>query len=331
MASLPIFDDSAQREAILLRGREVIGVEKEALGLLAQALDGDFVDACQAIFNCNRQVVVSGMGKSGHIARKVAATLTATGTPSIFVHPGEAAHGDMGILVRGDVLLVLSNSGETPELRPILKYARRNGVRVIGIASRRNSLVIEQSDIPIVLPAVTEACAVNVAPTTSTTLQLALGDALAMAVMDLRQVSRNYLRDIHPGGTIGLRLAPVAEIMQGSERLPLVPFDADMADAISVMTSGRFGVAGVINDAGQLIGMITDGDVRRHFSTLATAVAADVMTRDPKTLPATMIAADALVFLNDAKITSAFILDGNGSGRPIGIVSIHDLLRYGLN
>lgn len=331
MASLPIFDDSAQREAILLRGREVVGVEREALSLLEASLDGDFVDACKAILNCNRQVVVSGMGKSGHIARKIAATLSATGTPAAFVHPGEASHGDMGMLVRGDVLLVLSNSGETPELRPLLKYARKNGVRIIGIASRRNSLLIEHSDIALVLPTVREACAVNVAPTTSTTLQLALGDALAMAVMDLRRVSRNYLRDIHPGGAIGLRLAPVSEIMHGPERLPLVSLDADMADAISVMTSGRFGVAGVVNHAGQLVGMITDGDVRRHFSSLSSSVASDVMTCDPKSLPGTMIASEALSFLTDSKITSAFVLDGLGEGRPIGIISIHDLLSYGLN
>jgi arabinose-5-phosphate isomerase len=331
VASLPIFDDAPRREAILLRGREIIDAERKALGQLKTALDGNFVDACEAICRCSRRIVVCGMGKSGHIGRKIAATLSATGTPAVFIHPGEASHGDMGMLINGDVLLVLSNSGNTAELRPILKYARRIGIRVIGVASRSNSFVIEQADIPIVLPAVREACTANVAPTTSTTMQLALGDALAIAVMELRGVSRNHLRDIHPAGSIGLRLAPVAEIMHGPDRLPLVPLDAEMADAISVMTLGRFGVAGVVNHAGQLVGIITDGDVRRHFSTLSTSVAADVMTNDPITLPATMIAADALAFLTDAKITSAFILDGNGEGRPVGIISMHDLLRYGLN
>lgn len=331
MASLPLIDDSAQRLAIHLRGREVIRIEREALELLEEALDENFVLACDAIHACRRQLVVSGMGKSGHIARKIAATFAATGTPAAFVHPGEASHGDLGMLARGDVLLVLSNSGNTAELRPLLKFARKTGVCIIGIASRRNSLLMDHADITIVLPAVREACLVNVAPTTSTTMQLALGDALAMTVMDLRGVSRNYLRDIHPGGTIGLRLTPVAEIMHGPERLPLVKREAGMSDVITVMTSGRFGVAGVVDESERLIGIITDGDIRRHFSALASATAGEVMTSSPKTLPSTMIAEDALAFLNDAKITSAFILDEFGRGRPIGIVNIHDLLRYGLN
>ncbi len=331
MASLPLIDDRLQREAILLRGREVISVEREALELLEGTLDENFVHACDAIYTCNRQLVVSGMGKSGHIARKIAATFSATGTPAAFVHPSEASHGDLGMLVRGDVLLVLSNSGNTSELRPLLRFARKAGVCIIGIASRRQSLVVDHADIPIILPAVREACSVNVAPTTSTTMQLALGDALAMTVMELRGVSRNYLRDIHPGGTIGLRLTPVAEFMHGPDRLPLVSLDAGLSDVISVMTSGRFGVAGVVDGAGRLAGIITDGDVRRHFSMLSSATAADVMTPDAKTLPATMLAADALAFLNDAKITSAFILNEPGDRCPVGIISIHDLLRYGLN
>lgn len=306
-------------------------MERESLDLLWGSLDENFIQACNAIYACRRQIVVSGMGKSGHIARKIAATFAATGAPAAFMHPGEASHGDLGMLVRGDVLLVLSNSGNTAELRAILKFARKTGVCIIGIASRRNSLVIDFADIPIVLPSVPEACGANVAPTTSTTMQLALGDALAMAVMDLRGISRSYLRDTHPGGTIGLRLTPVAEIMHGPERLPLVGANAGMSDVISVMTSGQFGVAGVVDASGRLAGIITDGDVRRHFSSLPSAVAAEVMTGDPKTLASATIASDALSFLNDAKITSAFILDEKGQGRPIGIISIHDLLRYGLN
>lgn len=331
MASLPLIDETPRREAILLRGKEVVCIERGALQLLEQSLDDNFVDACDAIYACRRQLVVSGMGKSGHIARKIAATFAATGTPAAFVHPGEASHGDLGMLVGGDVLLVLSNSGNTSELRPLLAFARRSGVCVIGVASRSNSLVMDYANIPIVLPAVSEACAVNVAPTSSTTMQLALGDALAMTVMDLRGVSRDYLRKIHPAGNIGLQLTPVAEIMHGPAQLPLVNLATGMSDVISAMTSGRFGVAGVVDDAGRLVGIITDGDVRRHFSTLSSSVAAEVMTSEPKTLPAEMIAEDALAFLNDKKITSAFILDNRGEGRPIGIIGIHDLLRYGLN
>jgi arabinose-5-phosphate isomerase len=331
VASLPLIDDIAQRHAILVRGREVVLAERQAMELLEEALDENFVDACNAIYACRRQLVVSGMGKSGHIARKISATFAATGTPAAYVHPGEASHGDLGMLASGDVLLVLSNSGNTAELRPLLTYARKAGVCIIGIASRHNSLVMDFADIPILLPAVREACPVNVAPTTSTTIQLALGDALAITVMDLRGISRDYLRNIHPGGAIGLRLTPVAEIMHGPERLPLVGLESGMSDVISVMTSGRFGVAGVVDDSGRLVGMITDGDIRRHFSTLSSAVAAEVMTSGPKALPAAMIAEEALSVLNDGKITSAFILDENGGRRPIGIISIHDLLRYGLN
>jgi arabinose-5-phosphate isomerase len=330
MASLPLIHDARQQDAILLRGREVVTVEREALALLEDALDYNFVSACSAIYSCRRQLVVSGMGKSGHIGRKIAATFAATGTPAAYLHPGEGSHGDLGILASGDVLLVLSNSGNTAELRPLLTYARKIGVCIIGIASRLNSLVMDLADIPILLPAVREACPVNVAPTTSTTVQLALGDALAMTVMEMRGVSRDHLRNIHPGGAIGLRLTPVGEIMHGPGQLPLVEMAAGMSDVISIMTSGRFGVAGVVDGLGSLVGIITDGDIRRHFSALSDAVAADVMTRKPKTLPATMIAEDALAFLNDAKITCAFIVDERGGGRPVGIINIHDLLRCGL-
>ena len=194
---------------ILERGRDVVRIEADALGLLHAALDNSFVQACRTIKGAARQLVITGMGKSGHIGRKVAATFAATGTPAIFVHPGEAAHGDLGMLARGDVLLVLSNSGNTSELRAILNYARKGGIPIIGMASRRNSLVGELADVTLLLPKVREACAVNVAPTTSTTLQLALGDALAMAVMDMRGITKSWLRMVHPAGSIGLALAPV--------------------------------------------------------------------------------------------------------------------------
>lgn len=322
------------RDAILRRGRDVVRIEGEALTLLEDSLNDDFVAACQAIYNTERQLVVTGMGKSGHIGRKIAATFAATGTPSVFIHPAEAAHGDLGMLVKGDVLLVFSNSGNTTELRSILAYARKTGVLIIGVACRPTSLVMDRADLAICLPMTREACAANVAPTTSTTLQLALGDALAMAVMDMRGVSKNRLRTLHPGGSIGLELTPVSELMHGPDRLPLISDVAGMPDVISVMTSGRFGVSGVVNDAGALQGVITDGDLRRHFDTLATATASDVMTRSPKTLPADMLAADALLFLNDNKITAAFVIDRFDAVhpmRPVGIVHIHDLLRFGLN
>jgi arabinose-5-phosphate isomerase len=321
-------------DAIVARGREVIRIEADALAELEAALDGQFVAACQAILETKRQLVVTGMGKSGHISRKVAATFAATGTPAVFIHPAEAAHGDLGMLVEGDVLLVLSNSGNTSELRAILSYARKLKVRIIGVASHSTSLVMDFADIGICLPNLREACTANVAPTTSTTLQLALGDALAMAVMDMRGVSTNRLRALHPGGSIGLQLTPIAEIMHGADRLPLVPADAGMADVISKMTSGGFGIAGVVDGQGDLAGIITDGDLRRHIAMLDSASAAEVMTPDPKTIPGDMLAADALLYLNDNQITSAFIvnrLDTARPHRPVGIVHIHDLLRFGLN
>lgn len=321
------------QDQLIDRGREVIVAEAEALGQLALLIDGAFSEACTTISQVSRQLVVTGMGKSGHIARKVAATFAATGTPAIYIHPGEASHGDLGILATGDVLLVFSNSGNTSELRAILAFARKKEIPIIGVAARQNSLLIDLADIALLLPPVREACAVNVAPTTSTTMQLALGDALAMTVMDMRGVSKNHLRALHPAGSIGLALAPVSEIMHGADRLPLVSEDAGMPEAISVMTSGCFGLAGVIDRAGTLVGIITDGDLRRRFGVLTTAFAREVMTQAPKVIPADMPAGEALVFLNDNKITAAFVVEDAevGPRLPLGIIHIHDLLRHGLN
>ncbi len=322
------------RAAVIARGRDVIRLEAEALIELERALDDTFVAACELILNAGRRIVVTGMGKSGHIGRKLASTLAATGTPAMFIHPAEAAHGDLGMLVAGDVLLVLSNSGNTAELRAVLSYARKMGIAIIGVAAHRTSLVMELADVAICLPMIREACAANIAPTTSTTLQLALGDALAMAVMDMRGVSQSRLRALHPGGAIGLRLTPIAELMHGAGEMPLVRPTTSMADVISVITSCRFGLAGVVDHAGELLGVVTDGDLRRHFDALHTANAEQVMTHSPKSIPADMLAADALTFMNDSKITAAFVvnrLDSLHPARPIGVVHIHDLLQYGFN
>lgn len=321
------------KELMIERGREVVLAEANALSQLAVLLNDTFFEACTAISTVRRQLVVTGMGKSGHIARKVAATFAATGTSAVYIHPSEAGHGDLGMLNTGDVLLVFSNSGNTSELRAVLGYARKKQIKIIGVASKQNSLLMELADISLLLPHVPEACTVNVAPTTSTTMQLALGDALAMAVMDQRGISKSQLRDLHPAGAIGLSLAPVSEIMHGRDRLPLVSQDAGMPEAISVMTSGCFGLAGVIDSKGALIGIITDGDLRRRFGVLTTAFAREVMTPSPKVIPADMPAGEALVFLNDNKITAAFVVDDPAAGPqvPVGIIHIHDLLRQGLN
>jgi arabinose-5-phosphate isomerase len=332
-AQAPVLVHS-KAESIYRRGVEVIRIEAEALNLLADSLEQSFVDACEAIIASRGRVVITGMGKSGHIGRKWAATMSATGTPAIYVHPAEASHGDLGMLIPGDVLVVISNSGNTTELRAFLRYAAAIGVKIIGVASGRKSLVMQSADIAICLPATREACPVNIAPTTSTTLQLALGDAIAMALMDMRGFSVDGMKVLHPGGSLGLRLTPVREIMHGAGSVPLVEQSATMRHVISTMTSMGFGIAGVVDRAGRLIGAITDGDVRRHFEELATATAEEVMTPDPKTLDVEMLAEQALQFMNQNKISGAFVLDQTAAVNanvPVGIIHIHDFLRIGLS
>lgn len=326
------YQDDADTHSVIERGREVIQLEADALVAMGEALDGPFADACTAILQANRQLVVTGMGKSGHIARKAAATFAATGTPAIYLHPSEAAHGDLGMLAPGDILLVLSNSGNTFELKPVLAYARRLNIPVIGVASQSRSLVMQYASFKVQLPNLREACSAGLAPTTSTTVQLALMDAMAMAVMDMRGVSRSHLGSLHPGGTIGMALTPVVDLMRTDEALPLVDEDARMPLAISVMTGGCVGVAGVIDAKGCLVGLITDGDLRRHFDVLTSARAAEVMTPSPKVVPANMLASDALQLLNRNRITAAFVVAEASvePQPPIGIIHIHDLLRYGL-
>lgn len=332
MTVQPILKAQPSAEALLHRGAEVIRIEAEALDLLADTLDQSFVEACDVIMGTAGRVVVTGMGKSGHIGRKWAATMAATGTPAIYVHPAEAAHGDLGMLIPGDVLIVISNSGNTGELRAFLRYAASIGVKVIGVASRLDSLVMENADVRLCLPATREACPANIAPTTSTTVQLALGDALAMTLMDMRGFSRDGMKVLHPGGSLGLRLTPVTEMMHRN-RMPLVAETAPMREVIVTMTSMGFGVAGVIDKAGRLTGVITDGDIRRHFDELVFSTAEQVMTKDPKSVTSDALAEEALHFLNENGITSAFVLERHApvnTGVPIGIVHVHDFLRIGL-
>ncbi len=318
--------------SVMRRGREVVLAERDALDLLACAIDESFAAACEMIVNARRQLIVTGMGKSGHIARKVAATFAATGTPATFLHPAEAAHGDLGNLVAGDVLLVFSNSGNTAELRAVLDYARRIDVPIVGVASQSNSLLMTRADVGIMLPRVPEACAVNVAPTTSTTLQLAVGDALAMAVMDIRGITRASLGALHPGGAIGLELTPVGDLLGDPDSMPLVSEDCAMPEVLTVITQGCVGIAGVVNQSGQLVGAISDGDLRRNFVRLHQCRAIEVATPNPRVVPRSMTAGEVLRFLNENEITAAFVVDDLHAipARPLGIVHIHDLLRLGL-
>ncbi len=314
---------------LLRRGREVVELEAAALVLLAESLDQSFADAVSLLLGVAGRIVVTGMGKSGHIARKVAATLASTRSPAIFVHPAEASHGDLGMLVPGDVLLAFTNSGGTPELRSIIAHAQALSVPVIGITSRRDAPMLREANVQIVLPHAREACPANIAPTTSTVLMLALGDALAMAVMHARGISRDALQALHPGGSIGQRLTRVSAIMHLGDKLPLVQEDSCMRDVILRITSMSFGVAGVVDREGRLVGVITDGDLRRHIDDLMDASAAEVMTIDPVTVRADAFAEDCVALMERCRITSLFVTDVDAPGVPVGLVHVHDFLRLG--
>jgi arabinose-5-phosphate isomerase len=324
------------REAIdagrlIATGRRVIGIEADALDLLAAGLGPAFAEAVGRMLAARGRVIVSGMGKSGHVARKVAATLASTGTPALFVHPAEASHGDLGMITGDDVVLLLSNSGETPELADLIAYTRRFGIPLIGVAGRAESTLLRQSDVAIALPAAPEACSVGLAPTTSTTMTLALGDALAVALMEHRQFTPEDFAGLHPGGRLGARLATVADLMHAGDEAPLIGPEAPMAEALIEMTRKGFGVVGVIDAGGALVGIITDGDLRRKMEGLLGHSVGEVMTKAPRTIPTTALASEALGAMNGAKITSLFAVDPDAPGRPAGILHVHDCLRAGVS
>ncbi len=310
--------------------RRVIEIEAAALQQLAQGLDDSFGAAVSLMLNARGRVILSGMGKSGHIARKIAATLASTGTPAQFVHPAEASHGDLGMLTGDDVLLMLSNSGETPELADMIAYSRRFEIPMIGVASRPGSTLLKQSDVAIVLPQAPEACGTGVVPTTSTTMTLALGDALAVALMEHRRFTPENFREFHPGGKLGAQLSRVADLMHRGDALPLVAGGTPMGDVLLVISQKGFGVAGVVDAQGALVGVITDGDLRRHMEGLLALTAADVMTAAPKTIAPDALAEQAVSVMNHRKITCLFVVDPAQGGAPQGLLHIHDCLRVGL-
>ena len=316
------------RAILLETGRRVIDIEARALDLLTAALDDSFAAAVEIILKARGRVIVSGMGKSGHVGRKIAATFASTGTPAQFVHPAEASHGDLGMVTPEDVALVLSNSGETPELADIIAHTRRFSIPLIGVASREGSTLLRQSDVAILLPRAEEACGTGVVPTTSTTMTLALGDALAVALMEHRQFTPEDFRTYHPGGKLGARLSRVADLMHRD--MPLVTLDTAMGDALLVISQKGFGVVGVTDAAGRLVGIITDGDLRRHMEGLLSRNAAEVMTAAPRTIDPGALAEKAVAVMNDRKITCLFAVDPAGDGRPMGILHIHDCLRAGV-
>ena len=297
----------------------------EALG---QNLGEAFCAGIDVLSKVTGRVIVSGVGKSGHVGRKIAATLASTGTPAFFVHAGEASHGDMGMIAPGDAVIAISNSGEAGELRDVVAYTRRFGIPLIAITSRPQSTLAQGADVVLTLPPVGEACAIVEAPTTSTTLTLALGDALAVALLERRGFTPDDYKIFHPGGHLGRKLYKVEDLMHGVDELPLVAPDAPMSDVVLVMTQKTFGVAGVIDAQGHLIGIVTDGDLRRHIAgNLFSLTAADVMTRTPKFAARNILAAEALRRMNEWKITSVFVVDDN---KPVGILRMHDVLRAGV-
>jgi arabinose-5-phosphate isomerase len=320
--------DKAQ--TFLDTARRVIRTEAEGLTQLADGLGGEFAQAVDLMLGARGRVIVSGMGKSGHVARKIAATLASTGTPAQFVHPAEASHGDLGMLTPDDVLLMLSNSGETPELADMIAYSRRFGIPMIGVASRADSTLLKQSDVAITLPRAAEACGTGVVPTTSTTMTLALGDALAVALMEYRQFRPEDFRNFHPGGKLGAQLSRVRDLMHEGAALPLVRGTAPMGDTLLEISRKGFGVVGVTDDAGLLTGIITDGDLRRHMEGLLSLSAGDVMTRNPRTITPDALAEAAVGVMNERKITCLFVIDPEQPGQAIGLLHIHDCLRVGL-
>jgi arabinose-5-phosphate isomerase len=320
-------DDQAPSFDAAVVGRRVLAVEAEALARLAQSLDGAFSRAVALCGQLKGRMVCTGVGKSGHVARKIAATLASTGQPALFIHATEASHGDLGMISADDAVLALSKSGETRELADVVAYAKRFGIPLLAITENSDSALGRAADIVLTLPAAPEAAEAVDAPTTSTTLQMALGDALAVALLEQRGFTTSDFRVFHPGGKLGAALLTVEALMHKDAELPLIKDDAEMAAALLVMTEKRFGCAGVVNATGVLEGVITDGDLRRHMDCLMQSRAGSVMTRNPLTVTPAMLAAEALKIMNERRITVLFVV---AQQKPVGILHVHDLLRAGV-
>jgi arabinose-5-phosphate isomerase len=306
-----------------------LALEKEIEGLnqLKAWLDDPFVQAVELLHNTRGHVVLSGMGKSGHIANKIAATFSSTGTPALFVHPGEASHGDLGVITKDDVLVLFSNSGETIELKDIINYAKRFSIPLIGVVRRKTSVLADAANVALVLPDAPEACLVN-APTTSTTMMLALGDALAVALLERRGFTTDDFSVFHPGGKLGTAFIKVKDLMHKGSEVPVAFEDTLMTKVLIEMTAKRFGCIAILNKKNEFSGIITDGDLRRHMSnTITTQTAKEIMTVNPVTIAEHQLASEALALMQRKAITNLFIVKNN---KPVGILHIHDLLRAGV-
>lgn len=313
---------------ILSTAQRVINREADALSTLAGTIGGAFTQAVDVLASAKGRVIVSGIGKSGHIARKIAATLASTGTPAQFVHPAEASHGDLGMVTSDDVALAISYSGEAPELANLVAYTRRFDIPLIGISGRNESTLIREADIALILPDAAEACGTGIVPSTSTTMTLALGDALAICLMENRQFTPENFRDFHPGGNLGARLSRVGDLMHTD--LPLVSEITPMGDALLVISQKGFGVVGVTGNKGSLVGVVTDGDLRRHMDGLLDLTASQVMTPAPTTIGPDALAEEAVALMNAKKITCLFVVDPASGPTAMGILHVHDCLRAGV-
>ena len=308
--------------------RQVLALEAAGLERLAASLDESFDRAVDLLKGVRGKIIATGMGKSGHVAHKIAATLASTGAPAIFVHPGEASHGDLGMISREDAVLALSKSGETAELSDLLAYARRFAVPVAAITGGAGSTLAKAADAAIILPEVEEACDETRAPTTSTTMMMALGDALAVALLREKNFTAKDFHGFHPRGNLGAALRRVNDLMHGPDRLPLCIETAPLADAVRTMNAGGFGCVGIVDGAGELVGILTDGDLRRAFGKAdETTSVQSVMTRAPKTVTPDTLAGDALGLLSRGKITALFVTDG---AKPVGLLHVHDCLSTGV-
>lgn len=316
----------------LREARRVLELESKALIQLSENLGADFSQAVMFLEQSQGRIIVTGMGKSGHVGRKISATLSSTGCPSFFVHPAEASHGDLGRITENDVIIALSNSGETSELSDILAFSRRYKIKLIGITTNEQSTLARTSDVALVLPKAEEACPLGLAPTTSTTLMMALGDALATATLKRRGFSKSDFKSLHPGGSLGQRLMRVDQVMHTQERIPTIGQDSNLKEAILEMTSKGFGCVAVLDNAKSLVGIITDGDLRRHLEQdLLKTNVQDIMTLHPRTIEATLLAQEALARMNEWSITSLFVTPSAESRQIVGIIHIHDCLRIGLS
>jgi arabinose-5-phosphate isomerase len=314
---------SSAVRTLQVEGAGLLALERALAGEMAQPFEA----ACRMIDGARGRVIVTGMGKSGHIAAKIAATLASTGTPAFFVHPAEASHGDLGMIAPEDAVVALSWSGETAELRNIVFYSRRFRVPLIAITSRSDSTLARAADVALILPRVEEACPHGLAPTTTALIQLAVGDALAISLLEMRGFTADDFFKFHPGGSLGANLAHVGEVMHTGDRVPLAPLGTPMSEALFLISNKGFGCLGITDASGDLCGIITDGDLRRHLSgDIFERRVEDVMTRDPKTIRPDALVATALETLNSQSITALWVVEGR---RPIGIIHLHDLLRIG--